>query len=108
LAELSKGFKFRETQLSYARHVSEALNDGAVLTLEAGTGTGKTQGYLIPVMEYLRRNPDARVIISTYTKSLQDQIYHQEIGRTVALERDYRDIDVALLKGKSNYLCAEN
>jgi len=107
LAGLSQGLKFRETQLEYARHVAEALNDEAVLTLEAGTGTGKTQGYLIPVMEYLRLNPDTRVMISTYTKSLQDQIYQQEIGRTVALERDYQDIAVALLKGKSNYLCAE-
>lgn len=107
LAGGSPGFKFRETQLAYALHVADALNDGAVLTLEAGTGTGKTQGYLIPVMEYLRHNPDARVIISTYTKSLQDQIYQQEIGRTVALERDYSHIPVSLLKGKSNYLCAE-
>ncbi|OPY89491.1 MAG: putative ATP-dependent helicase DinG [Syntrophus sp. PtaU1.Bin208] len=107
MADGSPGFKFRETQLEYARHVTEALNDGAVLTLEAGTGTGKTQGYLIPVMEYLRLNPDVRVMISTYTKSLQDQIYSREIPRTVELERDYREIAVALLKGKSNYLCAE-
>jgi len=103
----SSGFTFRETQLAYAQHVAEALNDGAVLTLEAGTGTGKTQGYLVPAMEYLRLNPDARMMISTYTKSLQDQIYQREIGRTVALERDYQDIGIALLKGKSNYLCAE-
>ncbi|SEM53649.1 ATP-dependent DNA helicase DinG [Syntrophus gentianae] len=107
MADGTPGFKFRETQLEYARRVTEALNDGAVLTLEAGTGTGKTQGYLIPVMEYLRLNPDVRVVISTYTKSLQDQIYAREISRTVELERDYREIGVALLKGKSNYLCAE-
>lgn len=107
LADGSPGFKLRESQLDYARHVAEALNDGAILTLEAGTGTGKTQGYLIPVMESLRLNPHVRVMISTYTKSLQDQIHSREISRTVGLERDYPDIPVALLKGKSNYLCAE-
>ncbi|OPY17167.1 MAG: hypothetical protein A4E74_01446 [Syntrophus sp. PtaB.Bin075] len=107
LAGAAQGFKFRKTQLDYAFHVAEALNDGAVLTLEAGTGTGKTQGYLIPVMEYLHRNPEARIMISTYTKSLQDQIFQQEINRTVALERGYSKISIAVLKGKSNYLCAE-
>jgi len=84
-----------------------ALNDAAILTIEAGTGTGKTQGYLIPVMEFLRRNGKARVAVSTYTKSLQDQL----MGREIAFLRDTlkscRDIPVALLKGKSNYLCAE-
>ena len=107
LAEGAPGFKFRDAQLKYSLCVTEALNDGAVLTLEAGTGTGKTQGYLIPVMDYLRLNPDERVMISTYTKSLQDQIHSREIPRTMALERDFRNIPVALLKGKSNYLCAE-
>ncbi|MCX5823745.1 MAG: ATP-dependent DNA helicase, partial [Deltaproteobacteria bacterium] len=84
-----------------------ALNDRAVLTIEAGTGTGKTQGYLIPVLEFLRRNPDARVAVSTYTKNLQEQIVRREIPLTVSLNRAYRKIPIALLKGKSNYLCAE-
>ena len=97
----------RPSQIAYAGHVASALNDGAVLTIEAGTGTGKTQGYLIPVLEFLRRNPDARVAVSTYTKNLQEQIVRREIPLTVSLNRAYRKIPTALLKGKSNYLCAE-
>ena len=74
LAAKTKGYTLRPSQIAYAGHVAAALNDRAVLTIEAGTGTGKTQGYLIPVLEFLRRNPDARVAVSTYTKNLQEQI----------------------------------
>ena len=107
LSETEKGFTFRSSQLEYAQHVARAINDAAVLTIEAGTGTGKTQGYLIPVLEYLSRNSDARAVISTYTKSLQNQIFEQEIGFIKGANKIYRDIPVALLKGKSNYICAE-
>lgn len=100
-------FRLRPSQVEYARHVAVALNDGEFLTVEAGTGTGKTLGYLLPLMEFLRRNENSQVAVSTYTKSLQDQVFHREI---VALQRElkiYRDIPVALLKGKSSYVCAE-
>jgi len=107
LAAKTKGYALRPSQIAYAGHVASALNDRAVLTIEAGTGTGKTQGYLIPVLEFLRRNPDARVAVSTYTKNLQEQIVRREIPLTVSLNRAYRKIPTALLKGKSNYLCAE-
>jgi ATP-dependent DNA helicase DinG len=107
LAATAKGYALRPSQIAYAGHVASALNDRAVLTIEAGTGTGKTQGYLIPVLEFLRRNPQARVAVSTYTKSLQEQIVRREIPLTVSLNRAYRKIPAALLKGKSNYLCAE-
>ena len=107
LAATAKGYALRPSQIAYAGHVAAALNDRAVLTIEAGTGTGKTQGYLIPVMEFLRRNPQARVVVSTYTKNLQEQIVRREIPLTVSLNRVYRKIPTALLKGKSNYLCAE-
>jgi ATP-dependent DNA helicase DinG len=106
LSESEKGFTFRSSQVDYARHVAQAINDKAVLTIEAGTGTGKTQGYLIPVMEYLSRNPDERIAVSTYTKSLQDQIFQQEIAFIKNANKMYRDISVSLLKGKSNYICA--
>ena len=107
LAAKAKGYALRPSQIVYAVHVASALNDRAVLTIEAGTGTGKTQGYLIPVLEFLRRNPQARVAVSTYTKNLQEQIVRREIPLTVSLNRAYRKIPAALLKGKSNYLCAE-
>ena len=107
LAASAKGYAVRPSQIAYAGHVASSLNDGAVLTIEAGTGTGKTQGYLIPVLEFLRRNSGARVAVSTYTKSLQEQIVRREIPLTVSLNRAYRKIPAVLLKGKSNYLCAE-
>jgi len=107
LAVSDKDYAFRPTQAEYARHIASALNDHAVLTVEAGTGTGKTQGYLIPVMEFLYRNKDARIMISTYTKSLQEQIFRREAAFTKEIFSQYRDIPVALLKGKSSYVCAE-
>ncbi len=107
LAAKEKGYALRTSQIAYAGHVAAALNDRAVLTIEAGTGTGKTQGYLIPVLEFLRRNPDARVAVSTYTKNLQEQIVRRELPLTLSLNRAYRKIPTALLKGKTNYLCAE-
>jgi ATP-dependent DNA helicase DinG len=100
-------FRLRPSQAEYARHVAAALNEGEYLTIEAGTGTGKTLGYLLPLMEFLRRNEATQVAVSTYTKSLQDQVFQREI---VALQKNlkvYRDIPVALLKGKSSYACAE-
>ena len=107
MANSGQGFKFRPSQVDYAHHVTRALNDSAILCVEGGTGTGKTQGYLVPVMEFLRRNTGSRVAISTYTKSLQNQIFQREIGFTQNIFKMYKDIPVALLKGKSNYICAE-
>ena len=107
LAAKTRDYVLRPSQIAYAGHVASALNDRAVLTIEAGTGTGKTQGYLIPVLEFLRRNPDARVAVSTYTKNLQEQIVRREIPLTLSLNSSYRKIPTALLKGKSNYICAE-
>lgn len=107
LATSAKGYAVRPSQIAYAGHVAAALNDGAILTIEAGTGTGKTQGYLIPALEFLRLNDGTRLALSTYTKSLQEQIVRREIPLAVSLNRAYRKIPVLLLKGKSNYLCAE-
>lgn len=107
LSESGNGFKLRKEQVVYAKHIAAALNDNAVLTIEAGTGTGKTQGYLIPVMEFLRCNPKASVVISTYTKSLQEHIFQTELAQTCEAIPLYRDIKTALLKGKSSYICAE-
>ncbi len=107
LAEAEAGFQFRPSQAEFAAAVATALNEGQILCLEAGTGTGKTQGYLIPSLEFLRRNPDTRIVISTYTKSLQEQIFQREITFSREKFRIYADIPYALLKGKSSYVCAE-
>ena len=107
LAASASGFKYRNEQAAYAWHVASALNDAAVLTIEAGTGTGKTLGYLLPAMEYLRLNPGERVVISTYTKSLQEQIFHNEVAFVRQALPVYHDIRIVLLKGKTSYVCVE-
>ncbi len=107
LSDSCQGYEYRPSQVEYARHIADALNHQAILCIEAGTGTGKTQGYLIPVMEFLRKNPNARVAVSTYTKSLQQQIFQREIALTKTHFKIYADIPVALLKGKSSYICIE-
>ncbi len=98
LATTQPGFEFRPGQLDMARAVLDALRRGGHLCVEAGTGTGKTLGYLVPAVLC-----DEVVIVSTATKNLQEQILHQDIPRLEqALGRRLR---VVLLKGRNNYLC---
>ena len=107
LGKTIKGFTYRPSQAEYSRNITRALNTGTILTIEAGTGTGKTLGYLLPVMEFLHRNPDLRVAISTYTKNLQRQVFLGELELVKGINMLYQDIPAALLKGKSNYICTE-
>ncbi len=98
LATTQPGFDFRPGQLDMARAVLDALRRGGHLCVEAGTGTGKTLGYLVPAILC-----DEVVIVSTATKNLQEQILDQDIPR---LERALgRRLRVVLLKGRNNYLC---
>ncbi len=98
---------YRSEQIAYAGHVANALNDDAVLIVEAGTGTGKTRGYLVPVLEFIRKRRHAQVAVSTYTKNLQEQIFQREIPFIKERVPDYQDISVAVLKGKSSQICVE-
>ncbi|MBF0226854.1 MAG: DEAD/DEAH box helicase [Desulfobacterales bacterium] len=107
LSDSVQGFKYRPSQIEYAKNIAETLNDNAVLCVEAGTGTGKTQGYLVPVLEFLYRNQEARAVISTYTKSLQEQVFQRELRVTKETFKMYSDIPASILKGKSSYVCAE-
>jgi ATP-dependent DNA helicase DinG len=98
LARQVPGFAPRPQQQDMATAVAAILEDGGSLIVEAGTGTGKTFAYLVPVLL-----SGARVIISTGTRHLQDQLYHQDLPVVRrALKIPAR---VALLKGRSNYLC---
>src|SRR5215831_17729789 len=91
-------FKVRREQLRMAERVAEALAARESLVVEAGTGTGKTFAYLVPVLLSGRR-----VLISTGTRTLQDQLFSKDLPLlAAALGRPAR---VALLKGRSNYLC---
>lgn len=98
LASRIPGFQPREEQQALAVAVAETLEQGGVLIAEAGTGVGKTFAYLLPALMSGRR-----VIVSTGTRTLQDQLYHKDLPLVLdALELPVR---TALLKGRSNYLC---
>ncbi|MFO1407164.1 MAG: ATP-dependent DNA helicase [Steroidobacteraceae bacterium] len=98
LATALPGYGVRDGQLAMARDVAAAMAARETLVVEAGTGTGKTYAYLVPALASGRR-----VIISTGTRALQDQLYHRDLPAVCrALGRPVR---VALLKGRANYLC---
>jgi len=92
------GFRPRPVQQQMATRIDAALRAREVLLVEAGTGTGKTYAYLVPALL-----SGLRVLISTGTRTLQDQLFHRDLPLLAgALGRPAR---VALLKGRSNYLC---
>ena len=74
LAQTVQGFRVREGQIEMANAVAAAIRENAVLVAEAGTGTGKTFAYLIPALL-----SGGKVIISTGTKNLQDQLFDRDI-----------------------------
>jgi len=98
LAASVEGFNYRPQQEEMARLVDQALKSSEVLVTEAGTGTGKTYAYVVPALL-----SGLKVIISTGTKNLQDQLFHRDlplVKKTLAVP-----VNIALLKGRGNYLC---
>ncbi len=91
-------FAPREAQQTMARAVQQAIVGRETLVAEAGTGTGKTFAYLVPALL-----SGARVIISTGTKTLQDQLYFRDLPRVRSVLGARPK--TALLKGRANYLC---
>jgi len=92
------GFRAREQQAQMAERVALAMANRSPLIVEAGTGTGKTFAYLVPALL-----SGARVLISTGTRALQDQLFAKDLPLVAAaLGRPAR---VAVLKGRANYLC---
>jgi ATP-dependent DNA helicase DinG len=98
LARVIEGFESRREQQQMADWVGETLAARGMLAIEAGTGTGKTFAYLVPALLSGRQ-----VIISTGTRTLQDQLFHRDLP-TVSKALG-RPVKVALLKGRANYLC---
>jgi ATP-dependent DNA helicase DinG len=98
LAAAVAGYRPRPQQLELAERIAAAMAGNAVLVAEAGTGTGKTYAYLVPALL-----SGGKVIVSTGTKNLQDQLFARDIPTIrKALGLPVR---VALLKGRANYLC---
>ena len=98
LAQAVPGFQPRQGQTDMALAVSRTVQEGGQLVVEAGTGTGKTYAYLVPVLL-----SGQRALVSTATKALQDQLFSRDIPRLIVVLG--LPIRVALLKGRSNYLC---
>jgi len=100
LASAVAGFSPRASQQEMALAVFDTIVERGTLIAEAGTGTGKTFAYLVPALL-----AGGKVLVSTGTKTLQDQVYAKDLGSLIkALDLP---IDAALLKGRQNYLCLQ-
>ena len=98
LAQVDAHFRVREGQTEMALAVAQTVDQGGALVVEAGTGVGKTFAYLVPALL-----SGERVVISTATKTLQDQLFGRDLPAVIrALKLPAR---MALLKGRANYLC---
>ena len=99
-AQRVAGFVPRASQLEFALGVAGAIEAGQSLIAEAGTGTGKTFAYLVPILLAGRR-----AVIATATRTLQDQLYGHDLP--VVTRALGRPLKVTVLKGRTNYLCRE-
>jgi ATP-dependent DNA helicase DinG len=97
LARSPLPYEYRPGQLEMAKAVERALEERRHLIVEAGTGTGKTLAYLLPALRTGRR-----IIVSTGTKALQDQLYFRDVP---FLETLVGELRVCYMKGRANYLC---
>jgi len=95
-------YEQREQQLSMSHTVTDALNNGEHLVIEAGTGTGKSLAYLVPSVLWAIENKQ-RVVISTHTINLQDQLMRSDIP--LVKQAVGKDFHAAIMKGRGNYLC---
>ena len=100
LADFIPDYAVRPQQIEMAEAIADAIQNGQSLICEAGTGTGKTFAYLIPAIQ-----SGLKIIISTGTKHLQDQLYQRDLQ--IVMNAIGRPIQVALLKGRNNYLCLQ-
>ncbi|MDT8306225.1 MAG: helicase C-terminal domain-containing protein [Anaerolineae bacterium] len=96
------GYEFRPQQVEMAFAVATAFNQGQHLIVEAGTGTGKSIGYLLPAAFWAQHN-DRRVVVSTNTINLQDQLIAKDLPQLQQLLPF--ELRATILKGKRNYIC---
>ena len=98
LESVLPGYEHRPEQIALASAVERALAAGEHLLAQAGTGTGKSLGYLLPALESGRR-----LVVATATKALQEQLLTKDVPLAAAALG--REVRVAVLKGRANYLC---
>ena len=102
LSRTHPAYEFRRGQLQMAQAVEQALSERRHLIVEAGTGTGKTLAYLLPVIR-----SGKRVIVSTGTKNLQEQLFYKDIPflEQALFPEGKGKLNVCYMKGRNNYLC---
>jgi ATP-dependent DNA helicase DinG len=102
LSRTHPAYEFRRGQLQMAQAVEQALEERRHLIVEAGTGTGKTLAYLLPVIR-----SGKRVLISTGTKNLQEQLFYKDVPflEQALFPNGDSKLRVCYMKGRSNYLC---
>ena len=110
-ADLLPGFETREGQTAMARAVADNIAHDGQLAVEAGTGTGKSLAYLVPALSHALRSGE-RVVISTHTLNLQEQLAERDMPAAAALAESAAGepagaLRTAVLKGRGNYLCLE-
>jgi ATP-dependent DNA helicase DinG len=106
LARSSLAFEHRPGQYAMAKAIEQAFADRRHLIIEAGTGTGKTLAYLLPALRRARHEKQ-RIIISTGTKNLQEQLYFKDIPFLESVLADTGPLRVCYMKGRANYLCKQ-
>lgn len=99
---LGKAYEYRPQQMEMAAAVADALEQGHHLVAEAGTGTGKSFAYLLPVIDFAVKTRK-KVVVSTHTIALQEQLIQKDIPLLQSVYPD--EFTVVLCKGRSNYLC---
>ena len=104
VSSLIKGYQYRESQEEFANIVVDCLNGNKKGVVEAGTGTGKSLSYLLPSSLWAL-NLGKRVVVSTNTKNLQDQLVEKELKNIKKIVGE--KLTFTTLKGKGNYLCKE-
>ncbi|APF19745.1 DNA polymerase III, epsilon subunit [Caldithrix abyssi DSM 13497] len=107
LSRAIPNYELRPPQIEMARNVLRGLNERSYVVAEAGTGTGKSMAYLVPAIEWAVKNRHAgqRVVVSTNTKNLQEQLFFKDLPTLYAtVENKFKAV---LLKGRYNYLCLE-
>jgi len=102
LEQLMTNYQFRQEQVKMAEAVAQTLEEQRILLVEAGTGTGKSIAYMLPVLLWAIQHEE-RAVIATNTINLQEQIWYKDIPLLKSLLG--LPFEAALLKGRSNYIC---
>lgn len=103
LSERFDGYEFREGQLEMALLVARAYGEDAIAAIEAGTGIGKSFAYLVPALLWASEHPEERTVVATSTINLQKQLFDKDLVQLFDILGT--SCPVALVMGRSNYLC---